>query len=70
MDYEKFRTTLLIMERQLIEDVLASIYSSWSDLGVSNMSYGWIDMRGRPLVNAITLSPKGAMFLKVEYCLG
>jgi hypothetical protein len=39
-------------------------------LGVAIISNGWTSTRHRPLVNVIVSSPKGAMFLKVEHCLG
>jgi hypothetical protein len=69
-NYEKLRTVLLKKERQLLEDVLRPIHSSWSSSRVSIISDGWIDTRHRPLINVIASSPKGAMFLRAKDCSG
>ena len=53
-----------------MEDILASVRASWSSFGVSIVSDGWTDTRRRPLINIIAISPKGAMFLKAQDCLG
>ena len=42
---EKLRIVLFKKERLLIEDVLRHIRSSWTNLGVSIISYGWNDTR-------------------------
>jgi hypothetical protein len=69
-NYEKVRTILLKKERQLLDDVLKPIRSSWGSTGVSIISDGWTDTRRRPLINVIASSPKGAMFIKAEDCSG
>ena len=68
--YEKIRTVLLKKEKELLEDVLAPIRSSWHSSGVSIVSDGWTDTRHRPLINIIATSRKGAMFIKAEDCSG
>jgi hypothetical protein len=62
--YEKIITIFLMKERQLLEDVLKLIHSSWSSMCISFILYGWTDTRCMPLINAIISSPKGAMFLR------
>ena len=69
-NYEKIQTVLLKKEKELVEDVLAPIRSSWHSFGVNIVSDGWTDTRHRPLINIIATSPKGAMFIKAEDCLG
>ena len=51
-----------------MEDVLASIHSSWHSSGVNIVSDGWTDTKHRPLINIIATSLKGAMFIKAEEC--
>lgn len=53
-----------------MEDILAPIRASWGSFGVTIVLDGWTDTRRRPLINIIATSPKGAMFLKAEDCLG
>eukprot|EP00253_Pinus_taeda_P018744 PITA_18744 len=69
-NYEKVRTQRLKNEKELVEDILSPIHSSWSSFGVTIVSDGWKDTRRRPLINIIATSPKGAMFIKVEDCSG
>ena len=69
-NYEKVRTELLKNEKDLVEDVLSPIRSSWSSSGVTIVSDGWTHTRRRPLINIIATSPKGAMFLKAKDCSG
>ena len=69
-NYEKLRTVLLKKESLLLEDVLKPIRNSWSNTGFSIISDGWTDTRRRPLINIISSSPQGAMFLKAEDCSG
>ena len=67
-NYEKVRAQLLKNEKDLVEDVLSPIRSSWTSSGVTIVSNGWADTRHRQLINIIATSPKGAMFLKAEDC--
>eukprot|EP00253_Pinus_taeda_P032307 PITA_32307 len=67
-NYEKVRTQLLKNEKELVEDILSPICSSWSSSGVTIVSDGWTDTRRIPFIYIITTSPKGAMFIKAEDC--
>ncbi|XP_057834062.2 uncharacterized protein LOC131044700 [Cryptomeria japonica] len=67
---EKVRGTLLDKEVKRVEDALKPIRDSWVDTGVTIVSDEWKDAKNRPLINVITVSPKGAMFLKVVDCEG
>lgn len=69
-NYEKLRTGLLNKERFLIKDVLKPVRNSLNIAGVAIISEGWIETRCRLLVNLITSSLVGAMFSRVEDCLG
>jgi hypothetical protein len=40
-NYEKLKTILLKKKRLLLQDVIKPIRSSWSNTGVSIISYGW-----------------------------
>eukprot|EP00253_Pinus_taeda_P024027 PITA_24027 len=64
-NYEKIITQLLKNEKELVEEILALIRSSWSSFGVTIVSNGWTDIRRKPLITIIATSPKGAMFIKV-----
>eukprot|EP00253_Pinus_taeda_P014411 PITA_14411 len=65
-NYEKVRTQLLKIGKELVEDIFSPIRSSWNSSGVTIVSDGWTDTRHRPLINIIATSPKGAMFIKAE----
>ena len=69
-NYEKIRTVLLKKEKELVEDVLAPIRSSWHRSGANIVSDGWTDTRHRPLINITATSLKGGMFIKAEDCSG
>ena len=69
-NYKKIQTVLLKKEKELVEDVLAPIRSSWHSSRVNIVSDGWTNTRHRPLINIIATSPKGAMFIKIEDCSG
>ena len=56
-NYEKILSVLLKKEKELVEDVLAPIRSSWHSSGVNIVLDGWIDTRHRPLINIIATSP-------------
>ena len=53
-----------------MEGILAPVCASWSSSWVSIVSDGWTDIRRRPLINIIAISPKGIMFLKAQDCSG
>jgi hypothetical protein len=56
-NYGKLRTMLLQKESSLIHDILKPVRSSWTNTGVSIISYGWTDTKRRSLVNVIASSP-------------
>jgi len=58
------RTTILEREKQLCRDGLASFQESLQLTGATITSDGWSDVRRRPLLNLLVVSPKGEMFLK------
>ncbi len=61
---DRLRTTILEREKQLCQDCLASFQKSLQLTGVTITSDGWSDVRKRPLLNLLLVSPKGEMFLK------
>ncbi len=62
---DRLRTTILEREKQLCRDGLASFQESLQLTGAMITSDGWSDVRRRPLLNLLVVSPKGEMFLKV-----
>ncbi len=61
----RLQTTILEREKQLCRDGLASFQESLQLTGATITTYGWSDVRRRPLLNLLIVSPKGEMFLKV-----
>ncbi len=61
---DRLRTTILKREKQLCRDGLASFQESLQLTGAMITSDGWSDVRRRPLLNLLVVSPKGEMFLK------
>ncbi len=61
---DRLRTTILEREKQLCRDGLASFQESLQLTGATITSDGWSDVRRRPLLNLLVVSPKGEMFLK------
>ena len=57
-------TTILNKEVDSTKEVVDSLKISWKRTGVSIMSDGWKDMRGRQLINFLVNNPKGTVFLK------
>eukprot|EP01018_Ginkgo_biloba_P008940 Gb_32953 [translate_table: standard] len=68
--FEKVRTTLLTKEKSLVEQSIEPIRASWRTTGVSIVSDGWTAARNRPLINVITVCPKGSMFVNAVDCNG
>jgi hypothetical protein len=60
---DRLRTTILEREKQLCRDGLASFQESLQLTGATITSDG-SDVRRRPLLNLLVVSPKGEMFLK------
>jgi hypothetical protein len=61
---DRLRTTILEREKQLCRDGLASFQESLQLTGATITSDGWFDVRRRPLLNLLVVSPKGEIFLK------
>jgi hypothetical protein len=61
---DRLRTTILECEKQLCWDGLASFQESLQLIGATITSDGWFDVRRRPLLNLLVVSPKGEMFIK------
>ena len=66
--YNALRTTLLQKEKSNIENLLEPIKKTWNEKGVSICSDGWSDAQRRPLINIMTVSESGPMFLKAINC--
>jgi hypothetical protein len=61
---DRLRTTIPEREKQLCRDGLASFQESLQLTGAMITSDVWSDVRRRPLLNLLVVSPKGEMFLK------
>jgi hypothetical protein len=61
--YDKARTLGLDRERAKIQGALGKFTNEWSQLGVSIVSNGWINVKGKPLINILGVSASGAVFL-------
>ncbi|KAK2646644.1 hypothetical protein Ddye_021839 [Dipteronia dyeriana] len=57
-------TTLLMAEEANTQSIVAEVKKTWIQTGVSIMSDGWKDMRGRQLLNFLVNNPYGTVFLK------
>ena len=64
LGYNALRTTLLQKEKSNIENLLKPIKKTWNEKGVSICNDGWSDAQRRPLINIMTVSESGPMFLK------
>ncbi len=62
---DRLQTTILEREKQLCRDGLASFQESLQLIGAMITNDEWFDVRRRPLLNLLVVSPKGEMFLKV-----
>jgi hypothetical protein len=61
---DRLRTTILEREKQLCRDGLASFQEYFQLTGAMITSDEWSDVRRRPLLNLLVVSPKGEMFFK------
>jgi len=61
--YDKARTVGLDHEKAKISHSLNRMTSSWIDHGVSIVSDGWKNVKGKPLINVLAVSISGAIFL-------
>eukprot|EP00253_Pinus_taeda_P002041 PITA_02041 len=61
--YEKAITVGLDHEKAKISHSLNRMTSSWTDHGVSIVSNGWTNVKGKPLISVLAVSVSGAIFL-------
>ena len=61
--YDKARTVGLDHEKAKINNSLARMTSSWNEHGLSVVSDGWTNVKGKPLINVLAVSVSGAVFL-------
>ena len=57
-------TSLLIKGESNTQAIVDEVKKTWSQTGVSIMSDGWKDIRGRQLINFLVNNPHGTVFLK------
>ncbi|XP_054793744.1 uncharacterized protein LOC129299303 [Prosopis cineraria] len=62
--YNALLGPLLQKERANIERLLEPIKGTWSNKGVSIVTYGWTDIQRRSLINVMAVFDGDAMFLK------
>ena len=53
---EKLRTTLLVKEREEVDEIVEPIKSTWPSFGVSIVYDGWTDATHHPLINFMVSS--------------
>eukprot|EP00253_Pinus_taeda_P025659 PITA_25659 len=61
--YDKARTVGLDHEKAKISHSLNRMTSSWTDHGVSIISDGWTNVKGKSLISVLVMSVSGAIFL-------
>ena len=64
--YDKARTVGLDKERAKINSALGKFTNDWSLYGVSIVSDGWTNVKGKPLINILGVSASGAVFLSTH----
>jgi hypothetical protein len=66
LGYDKARTLGLDKERAKIQGALGKFTHDWNLHGVSIVSDGWTNVKGRPLINILGVSASGAVFLSAH----
>ena len=61
--YSKVRTVGLDHEKEKITHSLSRMTSSWNEHGVSIVSDGWTNVKGKPLISVLVVSVSGTIFL-------
>ena len=61
--YDKARIVGLDHEKAKISHSLNKMTSSWTDNGVSIVSDGWTNVKGKPLISVLAVSRSGPIFL-------
>jgi hypothetical protein len=64
--YDKARTMGLDRERAKIHSALGQFTNDWNQYGVSIVSDGWTNVKGRPLINILGVSASGVVFLSAH----
>jgi hypothetical protein len=64
--YDKARTLGLDMERDKIQGALGNFTNNWNRHGVSIVSDGWSNVKGRPLINILGVSASDVIFLSAH----
>ena len=65
-EYDKARTVGLDKEKSKIQTTLGQFTDAWNDYGVSIVSNGWTNVKGKPLTNVLGVSATGAVFLSTR----
>ena len=65
--YDKARIVGLDKEKSKIHNALGLFTNAWNDYGVSIVSDGWTNVKGKPLINVLGVSATGAVFLSAHY---
>ena len=63
LGYDKARTVGLDHEKAKISNSLVRMTNSWNEHGVSIVSNGWTNVKGKPLISVLAMSVSGAIFL-------
>ena len=61
--YDKARTMGLDKEKAKIQNALGQFTNAWNEYGVSIVSDGWTNVKGKPLINVLGVSAIGAFLL-------
>ena len=64
--YDRVRTVGLDRERTKSNSALEKFTNNWSNYGVSIVSDGWTNVKGKPLINILGVSASGAVFLSTR----
>jgi hypothetical protein len=64
--YDKARTLGLDNKRAKIQGALGKFTNEWNINGVSIVSDGWINVKGKPLIDILGVSKSGAIFLSAH----
>ncbi|XP_057989057.1 uncharacterized protein LOC131172122 [Hevea brasiliensis] len=62
--YHEVRVRLLNKEAQTTNELLQSHKEEWTNYGCSLLCDGWLDRKGRTLINFVVNSSKGSVFIK------
>ena len=53
-------------QKAKIQNALGKFTNAWNEYGVSIVSDGWTDVKGKPLINVLGVSATGAVFLLAQ----